>query len=266
MAEEITDLYRHTAEFYDHLPLYANRGDVAFYVDAARASGGPVVELGCGTGRILLPCARAGVEMIGLDASPLMIERFKLNLAREPRDVQSRVTIAKGDMRTFSFGLKFRLIIIPFRGFQHLLTPEDQLQCLNAVKLHLLKDGVLLFDLYNPFLPYLVDERLSHEQLEGDPVILPDGRTVHRASRHVARDPIRQVNTIEFVYHLTHPDGRRERLSHQVPMRYTYRYELEHLLHRAGLVPEHFFGDFNKRPFGTDYPGELIALARKITH
>ncbi len=65
--------YAHTAEFYDHVLPYRQRQDVEFFVELARQSGGPVLEVGSGTGRVLIPTARAGIEITGLDLSPSML-------------------------------------------------------------------------------------------------------------------------------------------------------------------------------------------------
>ena len=114
--------YESFAEFYDHVVPYRSRIDVAFFVDMARASGGPVLEVGCGTGRVLLPCARAGVDVVGLDVARPMLDVLRRSLARESADVQRRVRIVHDDMRTFALGQRFPLVTLPFRSFQHMLT------------------------------------------------------------------------------------------------------------------------------------------------
>jgi ubiquinone/menaquinone biosynthesis C-methylase UbiE len=101
-------------EFYDHVVPYAARPDVGFYVAAARESGGPVLELGCGTGRILLPTARAGIEIAGLDSSNYMLEECLRRLRAEPAQVRARASLHRGDMRDFDLGRTFRLATIPF--------------------------------------------------------------------------------------------------------------------------------------------------------
>src|SRR5215472_9641701 len=98
-------------EFYDHVVPYASRQDVAFYVDAARESRGPVLELGCGTGRVLIPTARAGIEIMGLDASEGMLDgcRRRCTSGGSSR----RASLQRGDMRDFELGRTFRLVTIP---------------------------------------------------------------------------------------------------------------------------------------------------------
>ncbi|HUC40812.1 MAG TPA: class I SAM-dependent methyltransferase, partial [Gemmatimonadales bacterium] len=96
---------------YDSVPLYAERRDVAFYVDEAKRApgGGPVLEVGCGTGRILLPIAHAGAAITGIDGSHQMLERCRAKLAAESREVQARVHLAQHDMRDFVLGTTFSL-------------------------------------------------------------------------------------------------------------------------------------------------------------
>src|ERR1700739_3887109 len=98
------------AEFYDHLDVYVNRTDVDFFVSEAGAARGPVLELGCGTGRVLLPCARDGVPIWGVDSSEALRAPSRRKLAPEPDDVRKRVALQQGDMRDFRFDTEFRLV------------------------------------------------------------------------------------------------------------------------------------------------------------
>lgn len=109
--------------------LYRDRPDVASYVKQAQESGGPGLELGCGTGRVLIPPARAGIEIVGVDLSRSMLAICRDKLAREPDDVRARVEMVEADMRRFDLGREFRLVTLPFRPFQHLMTVQDQLSC-----------------------------------------------------------------------------------------------------------------------------------------
>ena len=111
--------YAVTADLYDHVVPYRDRPDVPFFVEAAQESGGPVLEVGCGTGRILIPTARARIEIVGLDLSFHMLDVCRKRLLKEPKDVQSRVQLVEADMRHFALGQAFRLVTTPFRPFQH---------------------------------------------------------------------------------------------------------------------------------------------------
>lgn len=259
------DLAPFIPEFYDHVPRYATRPDVDFYVRAAAESGGPVLELGCGTGRILIPTARSGVEIAGLDAAAGMLDACRRRLQAEPAEVRGRVRLHHGDLRSFDLGHSFRLLTIPFRPFQHLVTVEDQLACLGAIRRHLVPGGRLVFDCFNPSIHNLAKTADGAETDEEPRFTLPDGRTVVRRHRMLERDLINQVNTGELVYYVKHPDGREERLVHAFRMRCIFRFEAEHLLARAGFTLEQVYSDFDRAPYGSDYPGELIFVARRAS-
>jgi SAM-dependent methyltransferase len=258
------DEYAEAAEFYDSVSPYRARKDVGFFVEAACAAAGPVLELGCGTGRILIPTARAGARITGLDASSAMLAVCRQKLENEPEDVQSRVTLALGDMREFELHHEFELVTIPFRPFQHLLTVEDQLACLAAIRRHLVAGGKLILDVFNPAIDRLaVPLTPPVSYVEEVDFILPDGRRVLRHVRIVGRDLLKQVHDIEFDYLVTHADGRQERRTHRTKMRYFFPYEVEHLLARGGFAVEDLFSDYDKSPYGARYPGELIFVACK---
>ncbi|MFQ5968764.1 MAG: class I SAM-dependent methyltransferase, partial [Acidimicrobiia bacterium] len=120
------DEFGFVAEFYDHVVPYRERDDIAFWVQMAHDAGGPVLEVGCGTGRVLIPTARAGIQITGLDLSSSMLAVCRHKLAHEPDEVRARVKLLEADMRDFHIEPEFRLATTPFRPFQHLITVEDQ--------------------------------------------------------------------------------------------------------------------------------------------
>ena len=257
------DEYLSIAELYDYVVPYRNRPDVAFFVEAAKESGGPVLEVGCGTGRVLIPTAQAGVEIVGLDLSPHMLEVCRGRLKAESEEVRSRVQLVQGDMRQFELSRTFRLVTLPFRPFQHLTTVEDQLACLGCICRHLAEAGRLILDIFNPSLESLARQNFGEEISEEPEFSMPDGRRVIRRHKIVSRDAANQINYVELIYYLTHPNGRQERLVQAFPMRYLFRFEAEHLLARAGFEVEQLYADYDKSPYGSKYPGELIFVARK---
>ena len=254
------DEYAAIADLYDHVGFYRALRDVDFYLDAARESGGPVLELGCGSGRVLIPTARAGIEITGLDLSARMLAVCREKLA----DIQAHVHLVEGSMIAFDLGRSFRLITIPFRPFQHLLTAEDQLACLVCIRRHLAPDGRLIFDLFNPSLDAIVTRPIGVETDHEPEFTTPDGRRVVRCHKIVAQDRFRQIGTFELIYDVTHPDGRTERLIHAFQMRYLFRFEAEHLLARAGFEIEHLYAGADKSEYGSRYPGELFFVARHM--
>ena len=201
--------------------------------------------------------------MVGVELSPHMLDVCRQKLQEEPAAVQSRVQLVQADMRRFDLNRTFRLITIPFRPFQHLLSVDDQLACLERVHRHLDSSGRLIVDLFNPSLDFLVSRPVGQE-LDAEPEFTtPDGRRVVRKHKTVAHDRFAQVSDFELVYYITHPDGREERVVQTFRLRHVFRFEMEHLLARAGFAVEHLYAGFDKTPYGSIYPGELIFVARK---
>ncbi len=253
------DDYPFVAEFYDYVFPYRERQDVAFFLEMARQSGGPVLEIGCGTGRVLIPTAKEGIEIVGLDSSSAMLSVCREKLSCEPEEVQSRVRLIQGDMRRFEVGREFALVTIPFRPFQHLLTVEDQLACLACIHRHLARGGKLVLDVFNPSLPHLAGKQDLVDVLGEEPEFtMPDGRRVIRRHRVISGNLFNQIQDVELIYDVTHPDGREERWVHRTEMRYLFRFEAEHLLARAGFRVEELYADYDKSLYGSKYPGELI--------
>ena len=118
---QVTDYYC-TPDLYEI--IYADfTADIPFWVSQAKAAGGRVLELCCGTGRILIPCREAGVAIEGLDASTAMLDRCRANLA----SAGLTVDIAPGDMRDFTRPHRYELILIAFNSFFHNVTTADQI-------------------------------------------------------------------------------------------------------------------------------------------
>ena len=251
------------AQLYDQVIPYRDRPDVKFFVDAAIESGGPVLEVGCGTGRVLIPTAQAGVSITGLDLSDHMLDVCRTTLKEEPQEVQDRVALMQGDMRGFDLGKKFALVTTPFRPFQHLITTVDQIKCLENIHDHLQPNGIFILDIFNPSLKNLTADNLGQERDIESEFITPEGIKVQRRDKIVTRDHFSQVQEVELIYYLTHPDGRNERIVHAFPMRYLFRYEAEHLLARCGFEVLDVFADYYKNPLGSTSPGELIFITRK---
>ena len=255
--------YAFVADYYDHVVPYRNRPDVTFYVETAVESGGPVLELGCGTGRVTIPTALAGIGIVGIDLSPHMLDVCRTRLRGESPEVNSLVELLQLDMRGFDLNRGFSLVTTPFRSFQHLITVEDQVSCLDCAYRHLEPGGQIILDIFNPSLEALTRNTLGEEIGEEPEFRMQDGRRVSRRHKIVDRDPFNQINQVELIYYVTHPDGREERLVHSFPMRYLFRYEAQHLLERCGFEFEEVFADFEKSPYGSKSPGELICVARK---
>jgi SAM-dependent methyltransferase len=166
-------------------------GDVDFYRGLAREAGGPVLELGCGTGRVLLPIARDGIACTGLDSSEAMLEELRR------KNPPENLRLVAGGMESFDLAPdRFALIFSAFRAFQHLLTIEDQLACLDAVRRHLAPGGLFAFDVFAPKL-----ERIAiFDEPEAEEARWKEDETEIIRFTAVRRDPATQVMEVTFRY------------------------------------------------------------------
>ena len=251
------------AELYDLVPMYSGRRDLQFYIDLCRSHGGKVLELGCGTGRVLLPIASAGLDIVGLDLSEHMLAKCREKVTVHPQEVQDRIRLLHGNMIDFRLDDIFTTVIIPFRAFQHLLAVYDQLSCLRCVNAHLEKGGRLAFDCFQVDFQKITDPRRVEETEDLPEFELPDGRKMRRCNRVTETHPAEQYNDVEIIYYLTDTTGQTERLVQGFPFRYFFRYELEHLLARSGFELVELFGDFDRSPLD-DQSTEMIFVATKV--
>ncbi len=252
------------ADVYDVRHLGSLQGDMEWYRSKAVASGGPVLELGAGTGRITVPIAQAGICVTALDLDAGMIAKLRNRAAALPDEARARVSVHQGDMRTFSLGETFALVIIPFRAFLHNLTVDDQLASLKRSHEHLRPGGELAFNVFHPSLEYMAAHAGSQTgawRWTGTRE-LPDGGFVvySEASRY---DTVHQrvrsmIRTEEYA-----ADGRLARTHMmRLELAYLYRSDISRLLEQAGFELTRISGDFMGRPFERD-GDELVVEARK---
>jgi SAM-dependent methyltransferase len=252
---KLEDFYRISAEHYD--ADYRARGhveDISLYVELAQASGGPVLEMGCGTGRITIPIARAGVAIHGMDMSEDMLEQLQRSLSHEPQVVQDAVRITRGDVRSTRAPGDFALVIAPFRVAQHLLTRDDQKAWLRNVKRHLRAGGELVFDVFNPDFTRMTGSR-SHIDLERE---VPGGRMLRRHAEFEARFET-QLLDIRLTWAIE--DGSRQRIYErkaEFQLRWYLRAELENLLELEGFEVLDYWGGFKREPFGAGSSEQVV--------
>lgn len=254
--------YETSARYYDD--AYAAKQDLVdlpFYLDLARRVGGPVLELACGTGRVLLPIAREGIAIHGVDSSPPMLEVLRAKLQREPAQVRDLVSVAQADMRTFRSGKRYPLVLIPFRPMQHMFTVEDQLAALTTAALHLRDDGLLAFDVFFPIFD-LIEAGVGEERLELEwPDATNPGRVVRRHFRKDSVDRVNQSFSATWIFRTY--DGGKLVSDETEPLRmsyYTYPH-LRALFMLAGLEIVEEFGSFD--PTALDNSAEqMIFLLR----
>jgi len=251
------------ASFYDY---YATglEGDQKFYVEEALIAGSPVLELACGTGRILIPIAEAGISIVGLDLAPSMLKIAQQKISRLSPDVQARIEIIKGDMKDFSLGRKFNLIMIPYRSFLYLLTVEEQKQALRCIRDHLSEGGHLILNFFDPRLDIIGEHfgTLGSSMKKDSEFIHPD--TGNRVIVWDTRQYNQELQRIDqyFIFEFIDENGRIvDKVYRPLIMRYIFRYEMQHLLELCGFDIEDLYGDFQRGPFR--YGGEQIWVARK---
>lgn len=255
------DFYGGFAECY-HSHLLANRrGDIRFYTELTRNASGTVLEIGCGTGRTLIPGAVAGAEISGLDISEDMLNHCRVLLEKETQEVRNRVTLHLGDMADFNLNKQFSLITTPFRPFQHLGTVKEQLSSLKCIWEHLEPDGTFVLDIFDPDMEILTDYGRAEEFGEEPPFQLQDGTDVTVSYRTASVDSVNQIVHCEMIFNKTDPKGNHTRAVQEFIMRYTFRWEAEHLLHRAGFKVRSVLGGYENEPVGT---GDLVFICRKL--
>ena len=260
MDEESASQTADFAALYD--AIYASRDDAGFWRSVAADTGGPVLELGCGTGRVLLPLARAGIEITGLDLSADMLARCRASLAAEPPEVRARVKLVEADMTSFDLGRGFAAITCPFGGFQQLRTVQQQLTCLDRCRSHLLPGGTLVLDLPNPDptpASYAGDEPADGEAT-AELVDWTGGRRIRWWVTVTGYERAEQWNECALTFEVIEPGGATRRFAETISLRYIFRYELEHLLVRAGFRVVALYGDYDRTPFSDGSPA-MIAVA-----
>ena len=249
------------AETYDTRTASAP-GELDFYIVRARASGGPVLELASGTGRVSLPIARAGIRVVGLDLSEGMLQRAEAKRGQEEPETAARARFVRGNMADFDLGEQFALAIIPFRAFLMLLTIEDQRSALGSIRRHLRPGGGLIIDIFDPRLDLLAETRFTPRR-EVPAMTHPEtGNVVSVTVLERENDHVRQRLFERWRFTETAPDGTLVRdEEEQLELRWIFRYEMRHLLELCGFVIEEEFSDYVGAP--PVYGKEQIWITRR---
>jgi SAM-dependent methyltransferase len=255
-TESVEDSYAEIPELYDHVPAHNSRTDVEFYVDLCREAG-DALEVGCGTGRVLIPAASSGSVVTGIDRSSQMLARCRTKVDALPAAAGARVTLIEADMTSFQLSRTFKLIIAPFRPIQHLITVDEQLSFLQCVHRHLEPGGKFVFDVFHPNLASLARPGSPDEVEETPEFSLPDGRRFRRTFRLPRKHYAEQCVDCELIYYL---DGRR--IVQAFAMHYFFRFEMEHLLTRAGFEIAALYGSFDGSHFVDDSPEMIFTAVR----
>lgn len=216
-------------EFYEQ-PFSRREADVAYYLEKARALGGPILEYGAGAGRVTLPLLREGFDVTALDLSRPMLALLKERLAEEPAEVRARARVVRADMRRKDLGARFPLVLATFNVVGHLPRLSDMQGWLSRVKAALAPGGALVFDVPLPF----------GDELEADPDELhrlpplrdPKTKRKVEVSERYSYDHASQCLTVET--HLL-PEGARDALVQRLVLRQWFPQEIAALLEYEGF-------------------------------
>jgi SAM-dependent methyltransferase len=237
------------ADYYDHT-YKRRRDDVKFYVALAKRARGPVLELGAGTGRVAIPIAEAGVEVVAVEPVKAMRERGQRKTEQLP------VSWRAGDIRSVRLRKKFRLVIAPFNVFMHLYTRRDLERALATVQAHLAPGGQLVFDVLTPDLRAMVRDP---GRLYRGPSFKLDGRR-YDYFEAFDYDAVRQVQLVSMVFQSLDELG--DLRSLPLSQRQFFPEELAMLLHYNGFALVRRYGDFTGGPLTADSESQIV-VARK---
>ncbi len=239
-------------------------GEIELYQELAakpKARGEAVLEVACGTGRVALALAREGVRVTGLDLAAPMVERAQKKSSGMPN-----ARWVQGDMRAFELEEQFGLAIIPAHSFQFMLTPHDQVACLECIRQHLRPGGVLVVNLDPPDVVWLADLYKAKAGILEKGKQFHDPETGHQICISYAwtYEPSTQTASLNWVWEEMSADSEViNRWSESMQQHCVFRFEMEHLLARAGFDIEAVYGDFSKHELRDD-SSQMIWVAHKI--
>ena len=234
-------------------------GDVAFYSEIARETGGNVLEIGCGTGRVAFALLEGAAKVTGIDLSEGMLAIARRKATELPIEAQQRLTFIQQDQSELALDERFNCILVTARCFQYLLTNELQVKTLEAIHRHIEPGGRLVLDLFDPRLDLVSQKEMPYWILNATHE--PTGRRFVREVVRTRFDYLQQIRNDLWRYTEIGPNGEvlRQEIRERV-VRWTYRWELRHLLKICGFSVEAEYSDFNRSP--PAYGKELLMVAK----
>ena len=249
----------HTKTIYDDVLVYelAHQrvlADIDFYKKLAKRYPGPVLELGCGAGRVTVPLAEEVDDITGIDILEPM-----LNRAKENADAKGlRINWVRGDIRDFDLGRQFSLIIYPMNSICHMHDLRSLEACFTQARKHLAPEGRFVLHMYNPGLQILVrdpSQRYPVAEYED-----PHGRGHVVVTENNIYDRASQVNQIKWYYKYQETG---EESVIDLPMRVFYPQELDALLHYNAFEIEHKYGGYDMSEFTSDSACQIPVCRRR---
>jgi SAM-dependent methyltransferase len=250
----VADLYPdYFARFYDLIYHQVRDGvDNKFYLEKIKNTKGKVLEVGTGTGRLLIEALEHGADIYGIDISPSMLEVLKSKLKS---DNQKRISLQ--NITDFRLNTKFDLVIAPFRVFMHLTEKDDQMNALNNVYRNLKTGGKFIFDVFVPDLKPLITGLENFVDFEGE---FESGNRIKRTTS-TKPDLINQI--INITFRMEWNEGNKNYSSEwSTSLRYFFRFELEHLIERSKFKTYRITGDFSGNDLSNNSK-EFIIVCQK---
>lgn len=250
-------MYDDIARYYDliHQDL---RDDILFTIKLASSVGDPTLELGCGTGRLILHLARTGHEITGLDNSEAMLKIARDHILSEREEVKQRIRLISGDMASFQLEQRFGLIVIAQNTLAH-LTQEQVKSCLNCVRHHLLPTGRLMIDVENPVKTadpsddeILILERSMVESASGDNILQMSSSWVDQQA---------QIRHVTWMFDTSPRNGGPiSRTVVETKYHYLFAHQYEMIIDSTGLVIKEYYGDYDSTPYSEESPRLLMII------
>lgn len=259
MSQAVAAVRDVMAQFYDwEAKQFLKRQmlDIGFYKRLAAGSGGPVLELFGGTGRVTVPLAEAGHLLCSVDLSESALEQAerKANIS----GVRDRIEFFRQDVRTFDLGRRFPLIIIPYNAFQLLLAEADQRACLRRIRQHLEDDGILAMEIC-PFQQKMTEEKIERKHLRTDTSL--DGRSVISMYESVENDFDNKITHYNEEYVVSTPGCPDETCEFTLSVRTVYRRDMETLFETEGFDVKALYGNYEFGPYPDPEMTSLLYVA-----
>ncbi len=234
--------------------------DIPFYLDLAEEFGGPLLDVGAGTGRVLFPIASAGYEIHGIDNEPAMLEIAEERL-KSQGNLREKITLHHGDVLTYDMRHQFKLTLVPYNGLMHFHEQETQLALLKRLRTWTMDDGLLVLDLPNAGEVFATQDT---EALILDRTFL-EPETGHLVMQQSVSylDRTEQLLRVTWIYDEITGDGTMKRTFAPLVLYYYFYNELRALLALAGFEVDAVYGDMAYGDYA-DGSERMIILARPV--
>jgi SAM-dependent methyltransferase len=257
----MSGFYHTIARFYDA----ENQGkddDISLYLEvAAEEQPDAILEIGCGTGRVMIPLADKGYRVHGVDNSEAMLEIAEKYRQRSP-ERQANMVLHHADIHTAQFDQKFDLVLLTYNALMHFHGQEAQMNVMARLREMMTDDGLLIIDLPNAGEVFATQETnaLTFERTFLEPL---SGNQVLQMS-HSYLDRTSQIFRVTWIYDEMMADGQVKRTSAPLVLYYYFYPEVRHLLERNGFEVEAVYGDTEYHPF-EDGCERMLIFARPVS-